>query len=83
MDNVEEWSTAIEAYPNPVRDRLTVKGATGAVASLRSLDGRVLRSEALTSGVAKLDFSSVPNGIYFLTLVGEGVDEVQRLVVQH
>ena len=83
VDNVEEWNTAIEAYPNPVRDRLTVKGATGAVASLRSLDGRVLRSEALTSGVAELDFSSVPNGIYFLTLVGEGVDEVQRLVVQH
>ena len=81
VDNIEEWSTAIEAYPNPVRDRLTVKGVTGAVASLRSLDGRAaLRS--LTSEWLSWT-SPVPNGIYFPTLVGEGVDEVQRLVVQH
>ena len=73
----------MRAYPNPVRDRLTVEGGEGTQATLLTVDGRVLRSMALQSAREVLDVTTLPNGVYFLRVNRTGKEEVIRLAVQH
>lgn len=82
-NGVEEWGGDVVAYPNPVRQRVTVKGAAGAAATLRTLDGRTVRQFQLGSDREVVELSNVPNGIYFLGLSRQGKEEVIRLSVQH
>jgi hypothetical protein len=62
-------SLAVNWYPNPVRDRLTVTSGTALKSlTLVSLDGRILQSvEGFSSGQS-LDLSQYPFGIYFLII---------------
>ncbi|HEV3413214.1 MAG TPA: T9SS type A sorting domain-containing protein [Puia sp.] len=62
-------SLAVNWYPNPVRDRLTVTSGTALKSlTLVSLDGRILQTvEGFSSGQS-LDLSQYPFGIYFLII---------------
>ena len=83
VDGVDEFVQGLRAYPNPVRDRLTVEGGEGTQATLLTVDGRVLRSMALQSAREVLDVTTLPNGVYFLRVNRSGKKEVIRLAVQH
>ncbi|RPG80887.1 MAG: T9SS C-terminal target domain-containing protein [Crocinitomicaceae bacterium TMED114] len=82
-NGVAEEQGQVLAYPNPVRDRVTVEGALGAQAVLRALDGRLVRQFDVRSNIEVVSLSAVPNGIYFLGLQRQGEEEVIRLSVQH
>jgi hypothetical protein len=62
-----ESSLAVNWYPNPVRDRLTITSVNNIQSvMLTTIDGRVLQStNGFTSGQS-LDLSRYPFGIYFL-----------------
>jgi hypothetical protein len=60
-----------ESYPNPVSDRLYLKGiATGSNIELCSIMGTVISSSSYTS--AGVDTSTLPSGSYFVRVQTEG-----------
>lgn len=71
----------LAVYPNPVRDFLQVQGLKAGLsyqAQIMSLDGRVLREEALGES---LDLRSLAPGVYILQITdSEGASQQQRLV---
>lgn len=69
-------------YPNPSSQSTTVSNARGVQASLWSMDGRQIRNWTVGSDQETLEVSDLAEGLYFLRLLGEGKDEVVRLVVQ-
>jgi Secretion system C-terminal sorting domain len=67
--NFSGTQIAINWYPNPVHDQLTVTStSTLKSLTLTTLDGRILQtSEGFTSGQS-LDLSRYPFGVYFLVI---------------
>lgn len=62
---VDEYvSTDMLVYPNPARDRLTIRLGTASVAELRSVTG-VLMDSFPARQLHSIDVSSYPAGIYF------------------
>lgn len=58
---------ALQAYPNPTNGTLTITGAKDARFSLVNQLGQVVQQGTLAlSQTCELDFSSQPNGMYFL-----------------
>jgi hypothetical protein len=62
-------SLAVNWYPNPVRDRLTVTSSSAMkTLTITTMDGRILQTvEGFSSGQS-LDLSRYPFGIYFLVI---------------
>jgi hypothetical protein len=46
------------------------------------MDGRMIRQWEVASNQENMDLTGLSEGVYFLRLLGEGKDEVIRLVVQ-
>lgn len=65
-------------YPNPAKDVINVKGLQiGSQVIIVSMDGKVLKSQTVTSGLTQqFDISGLPSGIYILrsTLNGYSVN---------
>ena len=76
------FPTSSTAYPNPVRDRVTVRaGFAEGRASVFSLSGQLLFEQPLQSGFAEFSLGELPPGVYLLRLRGQaGEEEVLRLV---
>lgn len=84
VDGIEESSGKIwTAFPNPASDAVQVNGASGSVACLRSLDGRLLRRWSLQMDQETLDVADCPNGVYILSIEGGENASSSRLIVQH
>lgn len=70
VQNVNNNGFAIDAYPNPTSDVLTIeiKGAMNENASitLSDMTGRVLRNEAATNAKTTMNISALPAGNYLL-----------------
>ena len=81
----------VSVYPNPNNGEVTlaVKGTEDRPLNLKVMDafGKIIRNIELNEGAAfnySLDLSGEPAGIYYLRLRSEsGVENVQRVVVQH
>jgi beta-glucanase (GH16 family) len=61
----------IKAYPNPVGDTLTItipSNLVGAEMRLYAILGQEIAKERLLDTSSKIDFSSVPNGLYLLKI---------------
>ena len=74
-ENVEE---AIAMYPNPVRDRLTVKAENLQSIEVYNLVGQLV----LHSTSSVLDFGNLNKGIYFVRVTAEGKTVTKRVVKQ-
>ncbi len=63
----------IIAYPNPATEYLTVKSKSGneAKAQLFDISGRLVTSEELIYGSAKIDLSRFENGLYICKVIDE------------
>jgi hypothetical protein len=76
-DNVQPFF-----YPNPASSSITIPVIEKSrVEICNALGQTVLTSE--TEGDQKIDVSSLPNGIYFITLKNSGRSIPQKLVVSH
>lgn len=76
----EAMCTAVEAWPNPVHDRLTVVAVDGSVFGLVDLRGIPVCRGVVSGGKAAVDLSSIAPGIYVLTVQNGGSVKNMRIV---
>ena len=74
------------AYPNPVRDQLSIQvnGQGPAILKLVDLTGRLIekRSIQLDNNIHSIDMNEIPRGFYYLILdTGSGTQKI-KLVKQ-
>lgn len=73
-DNI---ALALQVYPNPAKDLMTVAidDATPAFLNLRNAQGQELLTQTII-GSAVIDISALPAGIYFLTATKQSNDQI-------
>lgn len=76
----EAMCTAVEAWPNPVHDRLTIVAVDGSVFGLVDLRGIPVCRGVVSGGKAAVDLSSIAPGIYVLTVQNGGSVKNVRIV---
>lgn len=76
----EAMCTAVEAWPNPVHDRLTIAAVDGSVFGLVDLRGIPVCRGVVSGGKAAVDLSSIAPGIYVLTVQNGGSVKNMRIV---
>ena len=72
-------------YPNPFTEQLTLETSGATQLDFHTLTGELVRSIAVASGPALLrtDLGTLPSGIYFVSILREGVVvETKRMVKQ-
>lgn len=79
-------SEALHVYPNPAHEMLTVaitgnKGPAKLV--LRNNVGAVVYSMVVNSNKTDISTAVLPDGIYFLTVIGDGLSATQKVIVRH
>jgi uncharacterized repeat protein (TIGR03803 family) len=83
ITEVEEWTSSIEVYPNPVAEKLTINlgNETGDLRiTLTSTTGIAVRTiNVSTGGTQEIDMTNVPSGMYLLQI--ESRDKVGRYKV--
>ena len=80
-----EQELNISLFPNPVHDQLTIylTGMNDAASIwISSVQGQVLYTQTIQETQTKLDVSTYPSGIYFLTLIENGERITKRFVVE-
>ena len=75
LENVEE---TIAMYPNPVRDKLTVKADNLQSVEIYNLVGQMV----MTSTSSVIDFGGLHEGIYFVRVTAEGKTVTKRIMKQ-
>lgn len=76
----EAMCTAVEAWPNPVHDRLTIAAVDGSVFGLVDLRGIPVCRGVVSGGKAAVDLSAIAPGIYVLTVQNGGSVKNMRIV---
>jgi hypothetical protein len=75
---VQAIQVKVDVYPNPVADRLVIKGAAkGEVIKVCDLNGRVVRVLKADADEASVSMANVPSGIY-LVQVGKQVVKIVK-----
>lgn len=72
----------VDAYPNPVTDRLTVKanGNTGnAQLIVTDISGKLVRSQTMYGDKAEIDMSGLQSGIYFVKYADQQHTETVKI----
>ncbi len=65
----------IEVYPNPAKNTVFVKNASGRPIAIYNLQGKIIKQFVSTSDVEEINVSSFRAGIYFIR-VGDGVTKL-------
>jgi len=73
----------IAAYPNPVKDFLTINlgAAESAQLQLTNVLGSVVRSINITNHVSQLEVSDLPEGNYFLQIYSDNGDQYSEKII--
>jgi hypothetical protein len=66
------------AYPNPVKDVLNVKGSANADITIRTIEGRVVKS---VTNASHISVSDLANGIYSVTIKSGKEVSTQKVVI--
>lgn len=78
FDVPENVATDIAIYPNPVKDRLTVKAESLQTVEVFNLMGQ----RVLSTTTATVDMGSLNQGIYFVRIAADGKTVTKRIVKQ-
>ncbi|MBQ2511575.1 MAG: fibronectin type III domain-containing protein, partial [Bacteroidales bacterium] len=82
IDEVEE-SADIVLFPNPATSNVTLRGVeAGSQVSVVDMNGRMVRDFQATSNDVRIDVSTLAKGAYFVRVVNEKVNSIQKLIVR-
>lgn len=70
---VQELATGntLEVFPNPTSGQLQFELQESAIVDLLDMSGRVVLSDRMRAGMARMDISALPNGVYMLKVLGD------------
>ena len=74
----------ITLFPNPTSGVVNINGMPSSVSKLNVLDmnGRIVQAIAINQTDAKVNMNNLENGIYFIQVIAEGVNQTLRVVKQ-
>lgn len=73
-------TTALQVYPNPVHEQLTVQGQSLQRVTLLTVTGVVVNDQSVDSDTFTLSMASLPKGVYLLRILSEEGDRVVKVV---
>ncbi len=79
---VDAEAASFTVYPNPAYDRLNVKASMGATITLTNIMGSVVHSIIAESDEISFDVSSLPGGVYFISVEDRGARVTQKVIVK-
>ncbi len=90
LDNLNDISNDVAEYnkvdfafyPNPVRNTLNIKARPGARIVLSDITGSRITTAVAGNTVTRMDVSSLPKGIYLLTVAEGGNATTEKVIVQ-
>lgn len=77
----ENVADNVNIYPNPVKDVLTVEASEYQNVEVFDLAGRCVISREI-SGVANIDMSQMPKGVYIVKMNDENGIATRKVVVE-
>lgn len=80
FNGLEENSMNVTIYPNPSNDVITLNGINSGLATIYSLNGKVVY-QSLINGT-KIDISTLETGFYNLVLSNENGQQTVKLIVE-
>ncbi|CAH0998702.1 hypothetical protein LEM8419_00048 [Neolewinella maritima] len=72
---------AIQLYPNPVTDQLTVESPYAHQLSLHDISGRTVYQRDYPEGIHRVNVNDLSHGVYIVRLVASGQRPVSRRIV--
>jgi hypothetical protein len=72
-------NSTIKVYPNPVSDFLNIESIAGQQMELYTLQGNLMQSFTIGSGLTKIDLSNLSSGVYYLKSTSNHVAKVVKL----
>ncbi|MBC8465654.1 T9SS type A sorting domain-containing protein, partial [bacterium] len=74
--------TECSIYPNPASTHITVETQVPSQLSILNLNGLELLKQPITEPKTIIDISSLPNGVYFVRVMGEKTVRVGKFIKQ-
>ena len=78
----ELQQSKLSCYPNPASDFITIETHTKGQVSIINIHGQELLKQTITEPKTLVDISSLPNGIYFVRVMGEKTVGVGKVIKQ-
>lgn len=79
--SIDNISSEINVYPNPVTDKLHIKGLFDFV-SLTSLDGKLVYQNNKADGMTTVDVQNFAPGVYLLTVKAGANTEHHKIIIK-
>ena len=82
-------TSLVRIFPNPTNDILIIQAQSiireHIALSLYDINGRILSKTTLPQGstIAYFDCSTLYNGTYFLSILGQGIEETKTIIINH
>jgi len=72
-------NSTIKVYPNPISDFLNIESIAGQQIDLYTLQGNLMQSFTIGSGLTKIDLRNLSSGVYYLKSTSNYVVKVVKL----
>lgn len=76
---------SFQVFPNPTSDLFTIatdKSFINSTVTITDLTGRKVAETQLAASTTQLSTENMPDGVYFITLINNGVAHTQKLIIQ-
>jgi hypothetical protein len=75
-------NNGVEIYPNPASDYINVElgQADEAVVSIFNSNGGLVSQQNTTGALTRIDLDALSNGVYFIRVSGDGVNETVKII---
>ena len=85
MANAASGVFGVAAYPNPVKNELSVEvsgGGSNAIISLTDVSGKVLQRVNMMRAKTSFDMSGIAGGVYFIKYQDDAHNELIKITKQ-
>jgi len=76
-------NSIISVYPNPIKDLLHINinsAFDSAIIQIRDMSGRLIKQQIIENSISEIDFSSISNGVYFITVTINNKTHITKIV---
>ncbi|MCF8295474.1 MAG: T9SS type A sorting domain-containing protein [Bacteroidales bacterium] len=83
--SLNEYRNAARIYPNPAQDAFNIELKTDENLRLElfSSDGKIIKSQVLTSPISSIKTNDLCDGMYYVILTGKDARWVEKIIISH